>query len=158
MFPVTYGFSASFTVEFWIEKLEYKNPLMQLAITTVDDAFAELGWPHSSSVELKLVCGAGELIQESKLEQFCRYKLNPFLRPGMLSTMQMVHDSIHWTFEESESKVIANVAFYIRKTTFFNKPGQEKLSSIIKRLFEKVFQHSKKYSLGVAFKRNDRNA
>ena len=158
MFSQTYGYSSKFTVEFWIETVRYKNPLMQLAITAVDEAFAHLEWPHSSSVELKSLIGCAEQIKESKLAEFCRYKLDPFLMPGFLTTMRMFPDSISWKFAESGPKVIATVEFYIRKTAFFNKPGQEKLSSIIRRLFMEVSQRSEKYSLGVEFKRNDRNA
>ena len=61
MFYQTYGFSADFTVEFWIAAVRYKNSLMQLAMTSVEEAFEQLGWQYQSSLKVKvLVGGEGE--------------------------------------------------------------------------------------------------
>ena len=156
MFSEPYGFSAHFTVEFWFEQVQYKNPLIQLAITAVDKAFAELGWSHVSSLEKKIVYGSAEPQKESKVAKFFRTKADPFLTPGLLSTMRLFPDRICWDFIEVDVKVTAKVEFYIRKTTFLNQPEQARLSSIIRRLFEQVLEHSKKYSLGIAIQRTDR--
>jgi len=155
MFPVTYGFSADFTAEFWCEQIRYKNALLQLAIIAVDESFAELGWTHLSSVEQRIVCGEAEPIKESKIGRFFRIKVNPVLFPSGLSTMRILQDVIQWQFAETGSKVTAEIHFYIRKTTFLNKPEQERLSSIIQRLFEQVSAHSQKYSLGFSVARSN---
>jgi hypothetical protein len=158
MFPETYGFSANFTVAFWIEEVRYKNPLIKLALTSVEEAFDHLGWRYRSSLEMKLLIGSAEPIKESKLSTFFRLKVNPILAPGMLSTMRTLDDHIHWEFAESEARVTAIVDFYIRKTTFFNRREKERLSSVIRRLFEEVLRRANKYSLGVSFNRTDRSA
>lgn len=155
MFSETYGFSAHFKVEFCCKEVRYENPLIQVAIKAVEDAFAELGWSCLSSVDKKCVNGAAEPVKESKVDEFFRTKVNPWLTPGTLSTMRLFPDRICWDFVEAETTVTAKVEFYIRKTTkFFNRPEQERLSSIIRRLFERVLYHSNKYSLGVSIHRD----
>jgi hypothetical protein len=153
MFYQTYGFSASFTVEFWIAALRYENSLMQLAMTSVEEAFEHLGWQYEPNLKLKLLIGSAEPIKESKVAKFFRQKVAPKIEEGMLPAMRALDDSIHWVFAESDSLVSANVEFYVRKTGFFNQPDRERLSPIIQRLFGEVSQRCNKYSLGVSFKR-----
>jgi hypothetical protein len=153
-FPETYGFSARFTVNFWIEEIRFKEPLLHIAMKAVEEAFSNLGWGHAASLQMKKLFGQGEPIHESKLSAFFRMKVDPFLTPGTLSTMRMMPDSIVWEFQEGDLGVTAKVEFYIRKRGFFNKPNQERLTSIIQRLFKQVAVGADKYSLGVTFNRN----
>jgi hypothetical protein len=133
MFYQTYGFSASFTVEVWIAAVRYENPLMQLAMTSVEEAFEHLGWQYQSSLKLKVLVGSAEPIKESKAGKFFRQKVAPRIEGGTLAAMRALDDSIHWDFAESDSLVSANVEFYVRKTGFFNQPDRERLSPIIRR-------------------------
>src|SRR5438094_5842340 len=155
MFSETYGFSAQFTAEFWCQEVRYKNPLLQLAMTAVEESFDTLDWKYLSSVEKGFLSGAAEQVPESKISAFYRLKVARFVEPGVLPIMRMMPDRITWDFTQEEAKVIAKVEFYIRKTTTFaNKPEQERLSSIIRRMFEQVTRHCIKYSLGMSIQRN----
>jgi hypothetical protein len=157
MFKETYGFSARFIAEFWIQEVSYKNPLLQLAVTAVEESFDELGWQHVSGFDQNKghVSGSAEPVPESKVSAFYRMKLARFIEPGVLPILRMMPDRITWEFTQKEAKVAAEVEFYIRKTTTFaNKPEQERLSLIIRRLSEQVTRHCIKYSLGMSVQRN----
>jgi hypothetical protein len=153
-FSETYGFSARFTVNFWIEEIRFKEPLLHIAMKAVEEAFSNLGWARMANLQMKKLFGQAEPIHESKLSEFFRMKVDPFLTPGTLSFARMMPDSIWWEFQEVELGVTAKVEFYIRKRGFFNKPNQERLTSMIQRLFKQVEIGADKYSLGVTFNRN----
>jgi hypothetical protein len=154
MFRQTYGFSANFTVEFSIEQMRYKNPLIILAIRTTEDALAELGWFYRTDPEKNAIVAQAERVKESKVDWFCRTYVNRLLLPSDHSfAMAVTSDSISWQFQEAGSHVTANAEFFIRKTTFLNKPEQERLSSIVHRLFEQVARFAKVHSLEVTFTR-----
>ena len=125
-----------------------------MAMKAVEEAFSNLGWGHTASLQMKKLFGQAEPIHESKLSEFFRTKVNPFLMPGTLSTMRMMPDSIMWEFQEVDLGVTAKVEFYMRKRGSFNKANQERLTSIIQRLFKQVSVGADKYSLGVTFNRN----
>jgi hypothetical protein len=124
---------------------------MQLAMTSVEEAFDHLGRRYQSSLKLKALVGSAEPIKESKVAEFSRLKVD--VMPGTLSAMGKLDDYIHWDFAESDSLVSANVEFYVRKRGFFNQPDRERLSPIIQRLFGELSQRSNKYSVGVFFNR-----
>ena len=129
----TYGFSAKYRVEF-------ETSLLEEAMLTVAEAFQNLEWQHLASLEHKRIFGSAEPIKESKWDEFARTKVNRFLVPSDYSLMMAVtRDIIDWQFTKLDSKVSAEAYFFIRKTTrLFNKPEQERLSSIIRRMFEQI--------------------
>src|SRR4051794_25855672 len=107
MLVQTYGFSANFAVIFRANEIRYTNPLIQLAITAVEEAFTALGWNCLASVALKRVSGAAEREKESSLDGLFRTKVDPFFFPGTLSTMRLAPDRIMWDFAEDDAEVTA---------------------------------------------------
>jgi hypothetical protein len=156
IFSRTTGFSAKFKAEFWIEEVRYQNPLIELAMATTQDGFKALKWGYWTDRKKGEITGQAESVKESKLDTFFRTKVNPFLLPSDYSfAMAYTWDYISWQFSEKGERVVASVKFCIRKTTFFNKPEQERLSMIIQRLFEQVAHSAAADGLGIRFTRDD---
>jgi len=151
----TYGFSSAFTVTFWYKDIpSVKVPLLNLAARTVYDAFSELRWKCVWLEKTSTIYGSAEQPHETKIGAFFRTKVDPFLTPSDFTTMRLLPDSITWEFKEKNGfEVYARVESYIRKRSFFNKPEQERLSSIVQRLLEQVVQVAKKRAVRLSISR-----